>query len=455
MALVSKNPASGEIIQCYDEATDGQLADSIENAHNAFSAWRRSDWADRTALLKRVAQGLRQKCEDYSRLMALEMGKSIQDGRAEIEKCAWVCDYYAEHGAGMLAPEVVPTDATKSYVVFEPLGVLLAVMPWNYPFWQVFRFAAPGLMAGNAVLLKHASNVSGCSQAIEAVFSAAGSPRGLFQSLLVSSQRIEMVLKNPLVQGVSLTGSSLAGKAVAGMAGKQMKKTVFELGGSDPYLILEDAPLAQAVEACVTSRLLNSGQSCIAAKRFIVVAPVREAFETKLVQLFGQKKMGDPLDASVQIGPLARCDLRDDLHRQVEQSIQQGARCLMGGQIPDSPGAFYPITVLTDIAKGMPVYDEETFGPVAAVIVVADEKEAIRVANDTPYGLGAAVFTSDIQRGERIAREELQAGTCCVNTFVRSDPRLPFGGIKQSGVGRELSHYGIKEFVNIKTIYIK
>jgi succinate-semialdehyde dehydrogenase/glutarate-semialdehyde dehydrogenase len=327
-------------------------------------------------------------------------------------------------------------------------------MPWNYPFWQVFRFAAPALAAGNAVVLKHASNVPGCSQAIEDVFRSAQFPKDLFQNILLSSRSVDTLVAQPLVRAVTLTGSEGAGRAVAAGAGKLLKKTVLELGGSDPYIILEDADLEKTVASCVASRLLNSGQSCIAAKRFVVVESIRKRFEDMLTAQMEREKMGNPLEEDTEIGPLARLDLRDNLHRQVTQSIENGARCLLGGRIPPGNGAFYPATVLSDVAKGMPAHDEETFGPVAAVIAARNEAEAIGIANDTAFGLGAAVFTEDTDRGERIAAEKLEAGSCFVNAFVKSDPRLPFGGIKQSGYGRELSHYGIKEFVNIKTVYV-
>jgi succinate-semialdehyde dehydrogenase/glutarate-semialdehyde dehydrogenase len=327
-------------------------------------------------------------------------------------------------------------------------------MPWNYPFWQVFRLAVPALMAGNGVLLKHASNVPGCAQAIADAFDRAGFPEAIFQHLPVSSGKIEAIIAHPRVAAVSLTGSTAAGRSVAAQAGRHLKKTVLELGGSDPYIVLEDADLDATVEACATSRLLNSGQSCIAAKRFVVLDAVREPFEEKLVNALREKVMGDPLDEKTDIGPQARDDLRDKLHDQVTASIQKGARCLLGGEIPDGPGYFYPPTVLTDVGKGMPVFDEETFGPVAAIVPVPDEATAITVANDSDYGLGAAVFTRDSARGERLAVSEIQAGNCFVNAFVKSDPRLPFGGIRNSGYGRELSHFGIREFVNIKTIWV-
>jgi succinate-semialdehyde dehydrogenase/glutarate-semialdehyde dehydrogenase len=354
----------------------------------------------------------------------------------------------------MLQPEMIRTDASKSYVSFHPLGIVLAIMPWNYPFWQVFRFAAPALMAGNAAVLKHASNVPGCALAIDRIFKEAGLPENLFHSLLVSSGQIDSLIEHPLIRAVTLTGSTTAGMAVASKAGQMLKKTVLELGGSDPYIILEDADLDRTVETCVAGRLLNSGQSCIAAKRFIVVESISKRFESLFAEKMRAKKTGDPMNENVEVGPLARFDLRENLHRQVTQSVDKGARCLLGGGIPEGDGVFYPPTVLTDVQKGMPTFDEETFGPVAAIITVKDEQDAVRVANDSRFGLGAAVFTENIERGERIARDELQAGSCFVNAFVKSDPRLPFGGIKESGYGRELSPYGIKEFVNIKTVYI-
>jgi succinate-semialdehyde dehydrogenase/glutarate-semialdehyde dehydrogenase len=454
MTIESINPATGRSLKAYDEMSAGTVAACVNNAHLACQAWRKTTFGARATRMRAAAGFLRQNSRDYAELMAREMGKPVTDGHAEIEKCAWVCEHYAEHAQAILQPEVIDTDADRSYVTYQPLGVVLAVMPWNYPFWQVFRCAAPALMAGNAVALKHASNVTGCALAIESVFRMAGFPEALFQTLVVRGSRVDDIVDHPLVRGVSLTGSTEAGRSVGAAAGRALKKVVLELGGSDPYIILDDADLASAVEACVTSRLLNSGQSCIAAKRFIVVRSRLEEFETEFCRALKRKVMGDPMDPHVDIGPQARYDLRDDLHRQVRQSVEQGARILLGGDIPQREGAYYPPTVLTNVQKGMAVCDEETFGPVAAVIAVDDEKQAVAVANDSLFGLGAAVFTLDTARGERLAREAIDAGTCCVNTFVRSDPRLPFGGIKESGLGRELSHYGIKEFTNIKTVYI-
>jgi succinate-semialdehyde dehydrogenase / glutarate-semialdehyde dehydrogenase len=454
MSLKSINPASGELLNTYEEMSVALLTDKIRKTHEAYLNWRNSTFPERTVLMKKAAVILRAKSSEYGRLMAQEMGKPIKDGQSEAEKCAWVCDYYAENAENFLQQQIIASDAAKSYVTFEPLGVVLAVMPWNFPFWQVFRFAAPCLMAGNGALLKHASNVTGCSLAIEDIFKEAGFPENLFSSLLVSGKNVDPVIENPLVVAVTLTGSVPAGSSVARKAGAMLKKTVLELGGSDPYIVLQDADLERTVEACVSSRLINSGQSCIAAKRFIVSEGIANTFIQKYVDLMKSKKMGDPLKEDVDIGPQAQAGLRDDLHRQVVESIKKGAKCLLGGLIPPGDGAFYPPTVLTDVRPGMPAFDEEMFGPVAAIITVHDEQEAVEMANNSIFGLGAAVFTSDVKKGEYIAAKQLQAGCCFVNSFVKSDPRLPFGGIKQSGYGRELSHFGIKEFLNIKTVYV-
>ncbi len=455
MAIRSMNPATGETIQTYEELTPEEVEEMLERAHEAHLAWRQTSFAERADLMRKAARVLRDGKGDYAELMAREMGKPVGGGRAEVEKCAWVCDYYAEHAQSFLAQEIVEAEASKSYVHFEPLGVVLAVMPWNFPFWQVFRFAVPSLMAGNAGVLKHASNVPGCALAIEEVFRQAGFPESLFCTLLIGSGQVSAVIENRRVKAVTLTGSTPAGRAVASKAGEMLKKTVLELGGSDPYLILEDADLDSAVNACVASRLINSGQSCIAAKRFIVPESISAEFERRFVERMKAETMGDPLAEETGVGPQARHDLRDDLHRQVTESIERGARLLLGGEVPEGAGAFYPPTVLADVSKGMPAYDEELFGPVASIIAVRDEEEAIRVANDTPFGLGAAVFTKDTARGEKIAAERLEAGACFVNAQVRSDPRLPFGGIKESGYGRELGSYGIREFVNIKTVVVQ
>lgn len=454
MALVTTNPATGETLQTYEEMGDDQVKGIIEKAHAAQRSWRETSFAERSERLRKLAELLREDQDQLATLMSREMGKPITQARAEIEKCALGCDYYAENGESFLASEMVETDARKSYIAYRPLGVVLAIMPWNFPFWQVIRFAAPALMAGNAALLKHATTVTGCGLAIEDLFDRAGFPEGLFRTLLIRSDKIEVVLDHPHVAAATLTGSTEAGQAVAGQAGKRVKKTVLELGGSDPYLILEDADLDAAINACATGRLQNSGQSCIAAKRLIVVESRIDEFQRKLVDSFNTYKMGDPLSEETGIGPLARADLRDTLHDQVTKSVDKGAKLLIGGTLPEGPGAFYPPTILGSVQQGMPAYDEEIFGPVAAVIAAKDEEDAIRIANDTPYGLGAAVFTQNIERGEWIAAEQLDAGSCFVNAFVKSDPRLPFGGIKSSGYGRELAQLGIREFVNIKTVYV-
>ena len=454
MALDVVNPATGETLKTYDEMTPGQTAAAIEEAHAAWASWRHVPFADRARPMKKAGAILRERREEFARLMALEMGKPLKQGVAEAEKCALACDYYADNAEAHLAPDIVKTEASKSYVAFEPLGVVLAVMPWNFPFWQVFRFAAPALMAGNAGVLKHASNVPGCAIAIEDVFVKAGFPKGVFRTLLIGSRQVKSVIEHRLVSAVTLTGSTPAGRAVAGQAGAALKKTVLELGGSDPYIVLEDADLDHAVNTCATSRLINSGQSCVNAKRFIVVEPLVPAFTEKLVAAMKSKRMGDPLEDGVDVGPQARADLRDELHKQVMDSVAKGARLLLGGEIPPGHGSFYPPTVLGDVKPGMPAYEEELFGPVASIFSARDEAEAVRIANDSIFGLGAAVFTKDAERGERVARQ-LEAGCTFVNALVASDPRLPFGGIKESGYGRELGTYGIREFVNIKTVFVR
>ena len=453
-ALKSINPATGETVHEYETVSDDAVKDIVDAAHEAFSGWRETSFDTRAAALSKAASLLRAEKETLGRLMTAEMGKPLKQAVAEIEKCALGCDYYAEHGARLLASQSIETDARKSYVSYRPLGVVLAIMPWNFPFWQTFRFAAPNLMAGNAGVLKHAENVTGTALATEDLLSRAGFPEGLFRALLIETPQVEKVLDHPKIVAATLTGSTRAGRAVAAQAGARLKKTVLELGGSDPYLILEDADLELSVNACTTGRLQNSGQSCIAAKRFIIVSARKREFEAALKARMQTFTMGDPLDDATDLGPQARVDLRDTLHEQVQKSISAGAKLLLGGEVPDGPGAFYPPTLLTDVTPGMPAFDEETFGPVAAVIEAKDEDDAIRLANETSYGLGAAVFTQDLARGERIANERLEAGNCFVNAFVKSDPRLPFGGIKHSGYGRELSELGIKEFVNVKTVYI-
>jgi succinate-semialdehyde dehydrogenase/glutarate-semialdehyde dehydrogenase len=452
--MESRNPTTGAVLATYEVTPASERSEVVERAHAAFEAWRAVTVEQRAALLRSIAEGLRRDEVPLSRLAALEMGKPVSEGRAEVEKCAWVCDHYAAHAAGYLRDEPVPTDAAKSYVTFRPLGVILAVMPWNFPFWQVFRCLAPAVAAGNAVVLKHASNVTGCAKAIGELIDAAGAPPGLFGVLVLSSADLGPVIDHPHVRGVSVTGGAPAGRAVAARAGAGLKKVVLELGGSDPYVVLADADMPATVTACAAARLINGGQSCIAAKRFIVVSEAVGPFEAGLVERFGSVRVGDPLDPETQLGPMARRDLRDELHDQVRRTVEAGARLLCGGRPTPGGGAFYPPTVLSGVRPGMAAFDEETFGPVAAIVSAADEREAVTLANASRFGLGAAVFSADPGRAERMAAVELDAGSCFVNTAVRSDPRLPFGGVKESGFGRELGRLGILEFVNAKTVVV-
>ena len=448
------NPATGETGPGYPNLDEGALEAVLTEAQAASRAWRATTYAERAAILRRTAVLLRERKAPYARLMAVEMGKPLAEGEGEIEKCALVCEYYAERGAAMLADEPVETEAARSYVHYAPLGVVLAIMPWNFPFWQLLRFGAPALMAGNGILLKHAPNVPGCALAIEQVLHDAGVPPALVRNLFISIPQTTAVIESPYVQAITLTGSTRAGRAVAAAAGRALKKTVLELGGSDPYVVLADADVAAAADACVTGRLINGGQSCVAAKRWIVVDAVRPAFESAVLERMARFTVGDPLHAGVQVGPLAREDLRDELAAQVQRSIEAGARVLLGGETPSKPGAWYPVTLLADVTPGMPAFDEELFGPVGVIIAARDEDDALRLANQSEYGLGAAVFTADAARGELLAAKALEAGCCFVNAFVRSDPRLPFGGTKASGYGRELGRHGIHEFVSAKTIYV-
>lgn len=449
------NPATRTLIQKYEPMPFGEVSRIIEKADNEQPKWASLTYEQRAVFLQEMAEILQSGKQELGKLMADEMGKPLAQGISEIEKCAWVCEYYAEHAARFLKDEEVETEATKSYVTYNPLGIVLAIMPWNFPFWQLFRFAAPALMAGNAVILKHSENVTGCALAIEGVIHASGINPALFRTILVPSKEMKPVIQHPKIAAVTLTGSTRAGKIVASQAGERVKKTVLELGGSDPYIILKDADIESAAAICATSRLINSGQSCIAAKRFIVEEKVYDEFLDAFIRQMSMKKMGNPLDEDVDVGPQARLDLRDELHQQVQKSVELGAQLMLGGQIPQGDGAFYPPTVLSNVTAGMPAYEEELFGPVAAVIKAKNEDEAIHIANDSVYGLGAAIFSADVARAEEIAATRLQAGCCVVNDFVRSDPRLPFGGIKESGYGRELGAFGIREFVNTKTVYIK
>ncbi len=452
--LMSINPFNGSTLEKYQPHTIQHTQTIILQVDNAWKKWRLTSHDERSDLLLSMAQKLVDSKNTLAQLMASEMGKPIKQGIAEIEKCAAVCEYYAKNAAVFLKDQTIETDGSKSYVSFQPIGVVLAVMPWNFPFWQVFRFLAPALAAGNCGVLKHASNVMGCALAIEDIVKQAGFPDDVFRTLLLDSKAVNYVIESPLVKAVTLTGSTVAGKKVAEKAGSLLKKTVLELGGSDAYIILEDADLEHAAETCVNSRLINAGQSCIAAKRFIVVKAAEAEFTRLFVEKMNSKVMGDPMDEATDVGPMARADLRDELHQQVERSIASGAKCLLGGYIPDGENTFYPPTVLINVKKGMPAYNEELFGPVAAIISATDEADAIRIANDSVFGLGGAVFTRDVERGEHIAATQMEAGSCFVNGLVKSDPRLPFGGIKESGYGRELGMFGIHEFMNIKSVWI-
>jgi succinate-semialdehyde dehydrogenase / glutarate-semialdehyde dehydrogenase len=449
----SINPATGDVVESFAETSRREVDGILDQSDRAFQDWRRRPGSERARLLRVAAGVLRSRKSTYARAMALEMGKPLAQGEAEAEKCAMVCDYYAEHAGAFLEQQPRDLDGTASFVRFDPVGPVLAIMPWNFPFWQVFRFAAPALAAGNVGLLKHASNVTRCALLIEDVFRDAGFPEGVFRTLILRNSAVGDVIADPRVRAVTLTGSERAGSEVAQQAGQHLKKSVLELGGSDAFIVLADADLARAARTAADARLINSGQSCIAAKRFIVVDAVADRFEERFVAEMRSRVMGDPLAAGTEVGPQARVDLRTALHRQVQQSVRRGARLAAGGAIPAGVGAFYPPTVLLDVRPGMPAFDEEVFGPAAAVIRARDEADAIRLANASPYGLGAAVWTEDRARGRRIAAE-LDVGCVFVNALVRSDPRLPFGGVKRSGYGRELAEFGLREFVNIKSVAV-
>jgi succinate-semialdehyde dehydrogenase/glutarate-semialdehyde dehydrogenase len=453
MAIEVVSPTTGEVISRYDEASRKTVRTALGAVARAAPGWRDTSFADRADPLREAARLLRRDAHDHAALMAREMGKPVREGQAEVEKCAWACEYFAEHGADFLATQPVETEAERSYVAFEPLGVVLGVMPWNFPFWQVFRFAAPTLMAGNAVLLKHSTQVPGCAEAIEAILEKAGFPPDVLRAVRIGSMRVGGLIRNPLVRAVAFTGSVEAGRTVARRAGAALKKAVLELGGSDPYLILSDADVESAASVCAQSRLANAGQSCVAAKRFIVVAGRRREFEELLVAKMKEARMGDPLDPTTTLGPLVDVESRQRLQAQVRRSLQLGAVRLLGDDPPAGKGAFHPPAVLSDVTPGMPAFDEELFGPVAAVAPAADERDALRLANASRFGLGAAVFTRDLGRAEHVARQ-LEAGVVAVNGMVRSDPRMPFGGIKESGWGRELSAFGIREFVNVKSVKV-
>jgi acyl-CoA reductase-like NAD-dependent aldehyde dehydrogenase len=451
--ITSVNPATEEVLAHFDPFTAEQVDRALDEVQDAFIAWRERSIADRSVPMKRLAALLRERADRYGRLITLEMGKPITEAKAELEKCAWGAEHYADNAARYLADEVIESSAKRSIVAFEPLGIVLAVMPWNFPFWQVIRFAAPALMAGNAAVLKHASNVPQCALAIEEVVRDAGFPEGLLRTLLLSGAAVEPVIADPRVRAVTLTGSSDTGSRIAELAGRALKKSVLELGGSDPYIVLPDADVQAAAKVGARARNQNNGQSCIAAKRFIAVGQGAADFEERFAAEVRALRVGDPLDPRTQIGPLARADLRETLERQVRDSVRMGARVLTGGEGVAGKGWFYQPTVLADVTEDMAVFKEETFGPVAAVLRVRDADDAVRVANDSAYGLGASLWTGDLARGEALARK-IESGAVFVNGMVASDPRLPFGGVKRSGYGRELSSYGIKEFVNIQTIWI-
>ena len=453
--IETTNPATGEPGRSYDETSLDDARAAAAAARRAFLDWRRTSFADRSEVIHNAAEVLRARKDEFARLMTEEMGKSLDEGRAEVDKCAFHCDWFADRAQDYLADEPVDIGAGETFVTFNSIGVVLAVMPWNFPFWQVFRFAAPTLMAGNGALLKHASNVPGCALAIEEVLHQAGVPRDLFRTLLLPSREVEALIKDENVAAVTLTGSVEAGRSVATAAGSVLKKCVLELGGSDAYLVLEDADIDAAAKVAATARMVNGGQSCIAGKRFVVVRSILESFERALVEAMRGFEMGDPTKEGTKLGPMVSVKARDDIHAQVTKSVDNRARLLLGGKVPGRSGAWYPATVLSDVRPGQPAHDEEVFGPVAAIIAAEDEADAIRIANASEFGLGSGVLTSDLDRGRRIAGEELEAGMSFVNENVRSDPRTPFGGVKHSGYGRECGAFGIHEFVNIKTVHVK
>ncbi len=451
----SVDPASMEVVESYRGVTPDEAIDAVEEAEEAFEDWSDRDIRERQMLLADAAEVLRDDVDRYAEVMTREMGKPITGARLEVEKCAWACDYYAERASEHLQDEYVGSEpGAETYVRYEPLGVVLAVMPWNYPFWQVFRFAAPYLTAGNVGVLKHASNVPGCALAIQEVFERAGYPDGVFTSVLAETDAVEPMLEHDSVRAATLTGSNRAGSAVAESAGREIKKTVLELGGSDPFVVLDDADVIQAAEVGARARNVNSGQSCIAAKRFVVHTDVYEEFVDAFVAETEGLTVGDPMDEDTDVGPQARGDLLDGLHQQVQESVEAGATVLTGGEPVDGEGHYYPPTVLVDVPDGCPAAEEELFGPAASVFQVSDEDEAVERANSSQYGLGASVWTDDLDRGERLTRR-LDVGCVFVNEQVKSDPRLPFGGVKKSGYGRELGRDGIREFTNRKTVWVQ
>ena len=454
MKLKSINPKNNKLINSWEVHSTEQVDALLSRANQTYQGWMKTDLSFRINCLEEISNLLRERAKEYAIIMADEMGKPVTQGLAEIEKCAWLCDYYKEHAESFLRPRSIDTENYKSLVTFQPIGLILGVMPWNFPFWQVFRFAIPSLTAGNGTVLKHASNVQGCANAIEQCFKESGFFENIFCNLRIPGSKVASVIENGNISAVTITGSTPAGQSVAKKAGECLKKTVLELGGSDPYVILDDADIENAVNACIAGRILNTGQSCIAAKRLIVTKSNSKKFTEKLINKLSMKIMGDPLD-DVDIGPMVSIAARDEVNDQVQRSISSGAKLNLGGKIQHGEGAFYPITILSDVKPGMPAFDEEIFGPVFTVITADDENNAIDLANKSEFGLGSAIFTNDLKKGENIAKTKLQSGSSFVNDFVKSDPRLPFGGIKMSGYGRELSDYGMMEFVNIKTIVVK
>ncbi|MFA6017166.1 MAG: NAD-dependent succinate-semialdehyde dehydrogenase [Patescibacteria group bacterium] len=452
--IFSINPATEETLKEYSLLTKDELENKIQLSLQAFEAWKKRSFAKKKILLNKVAAILRRDKEKFARTITLEMGKTIKESLGEVEKCAWGCGYFAEQGEIMLKKEIIKTEATESYLRFDPLGPIFIVMPWNFPFWQVFRVSVPALMAGNVILLKHASNVPQCSFLIEKIFIEAGFPKGVFQSLLIDPSMSQTVINHKNVRAVSLTGSEKAGAIVAATAGAVMKKSVLELGGSDPFIILDDADVKKAATVATSARLNVTGQVCIAAKRFIVQEKIAIQFVAELTKLFLLKKIGNPLLLDTDMGPLSSRKILETIEKQVEDSVKMGAKIVVGGKRLIGKGYFYPPTVITNITSKMPIYTEETFGPVAVIIIVKDDIEAIKIANDTRFGLGASVWTKSLKRAQKFI-EELEVGSVFVNSMVKSDPRLPIGGTKSSGYGRELSSYGLKEFVNIKTVFVE
>ncbi len=452
--MKSINPATGKLIKEYPEHSLSEVTEILDLTQKAWETWKLTGFVERSVLMKEAAKILRLRKNEFARLITGEMGKLIAESAAEVEKSAWVCDYYADHAERFLSDEPIGSDGSESFVAFEPLGVVLAVMPWNFPFWQVFRFAAPALMAGNGAALKHASNVPGCALAIETIFREAGFPANLFRSLMIQGTSVEKVIENNVIKAVTLTGSEAAGSRVAETAGKHLKKTVLELGGSDPFIVLADAALADCAKTAVVARMINCGQSCIAAKRFIVEKEVATPFIDLVKEELSALKPCNPADNAAGYAPMARPDLVDDLLKQIERSVEMGAKIVLGGKRLEREGYYFEPTLMTEVTEDMPVFTEETFGPVMPILIAENHSEAVRMANNSAFGLGACVWTGDVENGIRLARE-IESGAVFINGMVKSDPRMPFGGIKRSGYGRELSHYGIKEFVNIKTIWVK